>query len=64
MIAGLASAHKSMQTTVNQDLGKSFVLDILPATLDDFVKWDQLGVQVDRDGDGFDEFARWQQYQC
>ncbi len=44
--------HKSIQSTTSQDMGKNFVLDILPATLDAFVQWDQLGAQVDRDGDG------------
>ena len=44
--------HKSIQTVTAQDLSKSFVLDILPTTLADFVKWSQLGVQIDLDGDG------------
>lgn len=44
--------HKSIQTVTAQDLSKSFVLDILPTTLADFVKWSQLGVQIDPDGDG------------
>ncbi|MFZ2358812.1 MAG: LamG-like jellyroll fold domain-containing protein, partial [Anaerolineae bacterium] len=44
--------HKSAKSTVSTDLGKQFVLDILPATLTEFVNWSQLGVQIDRDGDG------------
>ncbi len=44
--------HKSAQSTVNQDLSKNFVLDILPATITDFHNWNQLGSQIDPDGDG------------
>ncbi|MEZ4767994.1 MAG: hypothetical protein R2844_06145 [Caldilineales bacterium] len=44
--------HKAAKSTVSTDLGKQFVLDILPATLDEFVTWTQLGTQIDPDGDG------------
>ena len=44
--------HKAAKSSVSTDLGKSFVLDILPATLDEFVTWSQLGAQSDPDGDG------------
>jgi hypothetical protein len=44
--------HKSIKSSVSTDLGKNFILDILPATLDEFVKWGQLGPQIDQDGDG------------
>ena len=44
--------HKAAKSSVSTDLGKQFILDILPATLDEFVNWSQLGPQVDRDGDG------------
>ncbi len=44
--------HKSAKSSVNTDLGKNFILDILPATLDEFVAWSALGSQVDQDGDG------------
>lgn len=43
--------HKAAKSSVSTDLGKSFILDILPATLDGFVTWSQLGPQVDPDGD-------------
>ena len=35
--------HKSAKSSVSTDLGKQFVLDILPATLDEFVAWSELG---------------------
>ena len=44
--------HKSAKSSISTDLGKQFILDILPATLDEFVNWSQLGPQADRDGDG------------
>ena len=44
--------HKSAKSSVSTNLGKSFILDILPATLDGFVAWSELGAQKDRDGDG------------
>ncbi len=44
--------HKSLQTSTGLDLSKSFVLDILPNNITDFVNWSQLGTQIDRDGDG------------
>jgi hypothetical protein len=44
--------HKAVKSSASTDLGKSFVLDILPATLNEFVNWEQLGPQIDRDGDG------------
>ena len=44
--------HKAAKSSVSTDLGKQFILDILPATLDEFVNWSQLGPQMDRDGDG------------
>ncbi|MBI1293407.1 hypothetical protein GC175_00430, partial [bacterium] len=44
--------HKSVKSSTSTDLGTSFILDILPATLDEFVNWSQLGPQIDRDGDG------------
>lgn len=44
--------HKAAKSAVSTDLGKQFILDILPATLDDFVGWSQLGPQIDPDGDG------------
>lgn len=44
--------HKAAKSSVSTDLGKSFILDILPATLDGFVAWSELGPQNDRDGDG------------
>lgn len=43
--------HKAAKSSVSTDLGKSFILDILPNTLDGFVTWSQLGPQVDPDGD-------------
>ncbi|MCB8990047.1 MAG: hypothetical protein H6665_05455 [Ardenticatenaceae bacterium] len=45
-------SHRTMQSPSSSDLSDQFVLDVLPATLDAFYLWDQLGVQVDRDGDG------------
>ena len=44
--------HKVAKASVSSDLGPQFVLDILPATLDEFVAWSQLGDQIDLDGDG------------
>ena len=44
--------HKAAKSSVSTDLGKSFILDVLPATLDGFVAWSELGAQKDRDGDG------------
>ncbi len=44
--------HKSAKSSVSTDLGKQFVLDILPATLNEFVVWTELGQQIDPDGDG------------
>ncbi|MBI1298362.1 hypothetical protein GC175_25795, partial [bacterium] len=44
--------HKSAKSSSSTDLGKSFILDILPATLDEFVTWTALGDQIDSDGDG------------
>ncbi len=44
--------HKAARSSVSTDLGKSFILDILPATLGEFVTWSQLGPQIDPDGDG------------
>ncbi len=44
--------HKAAKSTTSTDLGKSFLLDILPATLDGFVTWSELGAQIDPDGDG------------
>jgi hypothetical protein len=44
--------HKAAKSAVSTDLGKNFVLDILPATLDGFYGWSELGMQVDFDGDG------------
>ncbi|MCB0186965.1 MAG: hypothetical protein KDE31_22010, partial [Caldilineaceae bacterium] len=44
--------HKSIKTATSTDLGKQFVLDILPTTLDAFVNWNALGTQIDLDGDG------------
>ena len=44
--------HKSAKSSSGTDLGSNFVLDILPATLDEFVNWAELGPQLDRDGDG------------
>ncbi|MFN8445402.1 MAG: LamG-like jellyroll fold domain-containing protein, partial [Caldilineaceae bacterium] len=44
--------HKVAKSTNSSDLGQSFILDILPATLDEFVTWGELGEQIDPDGDG------------
>lgn len=44
--------HKAAKSSVSTDLGKQFILDILPATLDQFVTWSELGAQIDPDGDG------------
>ncbi|MCB0115933.1 MAG: hypothetical protein KDD84_17655, partial [Caldilineaceae bacterium] len=44
--------HKAAKSSVSTDLGKSFVLDILPNTLDGFMTWTALGTQIDPDGDG------------
>jgi len=44
--------HKAAKSSTSTDLGKSFILDILPATLDEFVAWSELGAQIDPDGDG------------
>jgi hypothetical protein len=44
--------HKAAKSSVSTDLGKSFILDILPNTLDGFATWTELGAQIDADGDG------------
>ncbi|MBI1293418.1 hypothetical protein GC175_00485 [bacterium] len=44
--------HKAAKSSVSTDLGKSFILDILPNTLDEFMTWSALGPQIDADGDG------------
>ena len=45
-------SHATMQAPSSTDLSNHFVLDVLPATLDAFYLWDQLGPQADHDGDG------------
>ncbi|MFN8333457.1 MAG: LamG-like jellyroll fold domain-containing protein, partial [Saprospiraceae bacterium] len=44
--------HKVAQSSTAQNLSDAIVLDILPATLDGFVNWSELGAQIDQDGDG------------
>jgi hypothetical protein len=44
--------HKTMQSPTSVDLGEQFVLDILPASVDGLYWWNQLGAQIDHDGDG------------
>ncbi len=45
-------SHKSNQSSNQTDLSDHFVLDVLPATVDGFYWWEQLGQQIDRDNDG------------
>ncbi|MCB0033008.1 MAG: hypothetical protein KDE51_03225, partial [Anaerolineales bacterium] len=49
-------SHRTMQSPSSTDLSDEFVLDVLPATLDEFYLWAQLGPQIDRDGDGIPRF--------
>lgn len=44
--------HKTLQAPTNTDLSTQFYLDVLPPTIDGFYAWNQLGTQIDWDGDG------------